>query len=207
MNIYRADQAIPLIEKCLKFLTDENIKFFLPRILVLQCKAFVQLNKPDEAIPICDQALNLDSSEHEANSLKGEAYILKEQYEEAVRFYQKAVDGGFQAHQGLDNAKKLLKMSLRKDYYKILEVEKTATEREIKKAYHKLALLWHPDKNKDNPEADAKFKDILEAYEVLSDFDKRGRYDRGDDLEDPPQQQWNPFGGGFGGFNFQFRHG
>ncbi|XP_072385125.1 dnaJ homolog subfamily B member 6-B isoform X1 [Diabrotica undecimpunctata] len=64
------------------------------------------------------------------------------------------------------------------DYYRVLEVPKTATTSEIKKAYRKLALKWHPDKNPDNmDEATKKFKEISEAYEVLSDDSKRKIYD------------------------------
>ena len=69
------------------------------------------------------------------------------------------------------------------DYYKILGVKKEATEAEIKKAYRKLALKWHPDKNPNNrEEAEEKFKKINEAYSVLSDKDKRRQYDRGGDF-------------------------
>lgn len=64
-----------------------------------------------------------------------------------------------------------------KDYYKTLGVDKKATADEIKKAYKKLAVKYHPDKNKDNPEAEKKFKEISEAYQVLSDPDKRSKYD------------------------------
>ncbi|EAA00464.5 AGAP012194-PA [Anopheles gambiae str. PEST] len=65
------------------------------------------------------------------------------------------------------------------DYYKILDVSRTATEAEIKKAYKKLALRWHPDKNMDNPEeSNRRFKEISEAYEVLSDEKKRRIYDQ-----------------------------
>jgi len=69
--------------------------------------------------------------------------------------------------------------------------------------------MWHPDKNPDNPEATKKFNDIIEAYEVLSDEEKRGKYDRGEDVDTHPQSQgFNPFQGGpFSGFNFQFRQG
>ena len=60
------------------------------------------------------------------------------------------------------------------DYYKILGVKRTANDREIKKAFRKLSLKWHPDKNPDNKEeAEAKFKSIAEAYTVLSDAEKR----------------------------------
>ncbi len=65
----------------------------------------------------------------------------------------------------------------KKDYYSILEIEKNATEDEIKKAYRKLALQYHPDKNPNNPEAVEKFKEIAEAYAVLNDKDKRKMYD------------------------------
>ncbi|KOC61625.1 DnaJ like protein subfamily B member 6 [Habropoda laboriosa] len=65
------------------------------------------------------------------------------------------------------------------DYYKVLGVQRTATGRDIKKAYRKLALRWHPDKNMDNlEEANKRFKEISEAYEVLSDEKKKRVYDQ-----------------------------
>lgn len=64
-----------------------------------------------------------------------------------------------------------------KDYYKILGTSKTATDDEIKKAYRKLAMKYHPDRNKDDKEAESKFKDISEAYAVLSNKEKRQQYD------------------------------
>ncbi len=66
----------------------------------------------------------------------------------------------------------------KKDFYKILGVEKSATAADIKKAYHKLALKHHPDRNPDNKEAETKFKEAAAAYEVLSDADKRQKYDQ-----------------------------
>lgn len=64
-----------------------------------------------------------------------------------------------------------------KDYYKILGIPSGANEDEIKKAYRKMALKYHPDKNKE-PNAEEKFKEIAEAYDVLSDPKKRGLYDQ-----------------------------
>ena len=67
---------------------------------------------------------------------------------------------------------------MKTDYYNILNVSKTASQDEIKKAYRKLAIKWHPDKNKNNLEAEEKFKEISEAYDVLSNEQKRTTYDQ-----------------------------
>lgn len=87
-------------------------------------------------------------------------------------------------------------MAEKRDYYEVLGVSKTATADELKKAYRKKAIQYHPDRNPDNPEAEAKFKEAAEAYEVLSDENKRARYDKYGHagLED------GFGGGGFGGF-------
>jgi molecular chaperone DnaJ len=66
----------------------------------------------------------------------------------------------------------------KRDYYEILGVERNASEEEIKKAYRKLAMQYHPDRNKGDKDAEEKFKEVGEAYAVLSDTDKRARYDR-----------------------------
>lgn len=92
-------------------------------------------------------------------------------------------------------------MADKRDYYEVLGVSKGATDDEIKKAYRKLARKYHPDLNKDNPEAAEKFKEIGEAYEILSDKDKRARYDQfGFAGVDPNYGagQGGGFGGGFG---------
>lgn len=86
----------------------------------------------------------------------------------------------------------------KRDYYEILSVSKTASDGEIKSAYRKLAIQYHPDKNPDNPEAEEKFKEAAEAYSVLSDSQKRAAYDR---FGHQGVGAGSGFGGGFdGGF-------
>ena len=84
------------------------------------------------------------------------------------------------------------------DLYQRLGLKRGATEAEIKKAYRSLAKQLHPDRNKDNPNAAKRFGEVTQAYDMLSDKDKRARYDRGEiDEEGNPKM---PFGGGFGGY-------
>ncbi len=85
-----------------------------------------------------------------------------------------------------------------KDYYKILGVDKKATPEEIKKAYRKLAVKYHPDKNQGNKQAEEKFKEINEAYDVLGDAEKKKKYDELGENWQHYQQQ----GGRDGGFDF-----
>ena len=95
----------------------------------------------------------------------------------------------------------------KRDYYEVLGVDKSASADDIKKAYRKLAMKYHPDRNPGDKSAEEKFKEVGEAYEVLSDADKRSRYDSyGFAGVDP---NFNPnagggFGGGFGGAGFDF---
>ena len=69
-------------------------------------------------------------------------------------------------------------MGSRRDYYEVLGVGKDADDEEIKRAYRKLAMQYHPDRNVGDPEAEVKFKEAAEAYDVLRDPEKRERYDR-----------------------------
>jgi molecular chaperone DnaJ len=103
-----------------------------------------------------------------------------------------------------------------KDYYRTLGVERGASQEEIKKKFRQLARDTHPDANPDDPEAEARFREIAEAYEVLSDPQRRAAYDRGEQFNvgdlfssfgglDDILQQF--FGGGFGGFGGPRRRG
>lgn len=106
----------------------------------------------------------------------------------------------------------------KRDYYEILEITKTASDSEIKKAYRKMALKYHPDKNPGDSEAEEKFKEAAEAYEVLRDADKRQRYDRfgheglrgqaggygGMSMDDIFSNFGDIFGSAFGGFGGGF---
>ena len=103
---------------------------------------------------------------------------------------------------------------MKKDYYEVLGVAKTATKKEIKKAYRKKALEYHPDKNPGDSTAEEKFKEAATAYEVLSDDNKKARYDQyghaafengghgqgGMNMDDIFSHFGDIFGGGFGGF-------
>jgi molecular chaperone DnaJ len=84
-------------------------------------------------------------------------------------------------------------MSTKRDYYEVLGVNKSAAGDEIKKAYRKVAMQFHPDRNPGDKEAEEKFKEAAEAYEVLSDLDKKAKYDR------YGHQAFGPGTGGFGG--------
>ncbi len=91
-------------------------------------------------------------------------------------------------------------MADKRDYYEVLGDSKGASDDEIKKAYRKMAKQYHPDLNPGNAEAEAKFKECNEAYEVLSDADKKAKYDRfGHAGVDPNYGGGGGFGGGFGG--------
>ncbi len=97
-----------------------------------------------------------------------------------------------------------------RDYYQVLGVSKSASADEIKKSYRKLAKQYHPDANQDDPSAQAKFSEITEAYEVLSDPDKRAKFDQfgqhWSKMQGGPAGGHNPFGGGgggAGGFGFE----
>ncbi len=98
-------------------------------------------------------------------------------------------------------------MAEKRDYYEVLGVSKGASEDEIKKAYRKLAKKYHPDLNPNNKEAEAKFKEVNEAFQVLSDKEKRQRYDQFGHAGVDPNFGAGAGAGGFGGFDGGFDFG
>merc|ERR1712183_377748 len=163
-----------------------NAKLYFNRATVA-----AKLKRTAESIADCDKALELDPSYTKALLRRAKSYMETEQYDEAVRDYEKVHKGdrGNQEDRHLlQEAKLELKKSKRKDYYKILAVDKNANEEEIKKAYRKRAMVHHPDRHSGATEAEQmdhehKFKEVGEAYAILTDEKKRRMYDSGQDLE------------------------
>lgn len=152
----------------------------------------------DSAILDCEQAIKLDPTYTKARKTKANALGAAERWEDAVKEWksiQELEPEDRNIAKEVRKAELELKKSQRKDYYKILGIEKNADDQQIKKAYRKLAIVHHPDKNPNDEQAAERFKDVGEAYETLSDPQKRARYDNGDDLMDMSDM----FGGGGGG--------
>lgn len=131
-----------------------------------------QLKLLDRAIADCSRALELEPSYVRARKTLAKALGESGQWEEAVREL-KAVHDANPSEAGIAreirSAELELKKSKRKDYYNILGIDKEAGDGDVKKAYRRLAIVHHPDKNPDDPAAAERFKDIGEAYETLSD--------------------------------------
>lgn len=153
----------------------------------------------DEAIQDFTKSSELNDKYFKAYLRRADTRSLQGDYDGAQADYQKVGDLEPEQRQAMrqkmQECQRKAKLAKKKDYYKILDVSRDATDTEIKKAYRKLALQWHPDKNKDVSEeqkkvADQKFRDIAEAYSVLSDKKKRDMFDQGIDPNDQS-------GGGF----------
>jgi len=119
------------------------------KIYFAGCKANLRLKKAEVAKNMCSKGLEIDNQDVELLINRAEASMLLEDYDAALRDYSTAHEYSPRDQrviEGYQKAQRLQKMANRKDYYKILGVKKTATKREIKKAYRKLAQIYHPDK-------------------------------------------------------------
>ncbi|XP_026277240.1 dnaJ homolog subfamily C member 7 [Frankliniella occidentalis] len=166
--------------------TFTNAKLYFNRATVCS-----KMNKLQEAISDCSAALKLDEKYVKALLRRAKCHTDLNMLEEAVFDYEKAV----QIERTRDNrrllqeAKLALKRSKRKNYYKVLGIDKTASDEDIKKAYKKRALEHHPDRHSnasetEKVEQEKMFKEVGEAYAILSDPKERARYDSGQDLEE-----------------------
>ena len=192
----RMAQAVDLYTQALA--VDPANKGTNAKLYQNRAAARIKLKDAKSAVEDCDAALKLDPSYTKARKTRANALGASGDWDAAVKDLKalgEANPNDSSLKREIRNAELELKKSKRKDYYKILGVEKDASDPEIKKAYRKLAIVLHPDKNPGDNEAEERFKDLGEAYEVLSDQNKREAYDRGDDLMDPAEM----FGGGMGG--------
>ncbi|KAK3944287.1 TPR-like protein [Diplogelasinospora grovesii] len=142
------------------------------KMLHNRANAYRYLGQYDNAIADCDRALALDPGYVNARKAKARALGSAERWEDAVREWkacQEMDPSDDKIAREVHAAERELKKSQRKDYYKILGIDKNADENQVKKAYRKLAIVHHPDKNPGDETAEARFKDISEAYETLSD--------------------------------------
>jgi len=162
-----------------------------------------KLGETDEALTLVNRAVELNGSYLKALLHRAQVHKAKEMFDEAVRDFetaQKIDPRNTHYRKYIQDTKLAAKRAKRKDYYKILGVDKNATPDEVKKAYKKRALIHHPDRHSNATESvqkeqEKQFKELGQAYEVLSDPKKRNRYDAGHDLLDSPD-------GGFSGGDF-----
>ncbi|EZA50946.1 DnaJ-like protein subfamily C member [Ooceraea biroi] len=208
------DTCIDLAQRVLKQEPNEQkVRFTAFHYL---CKCYTANLEPTLAIENCKQALKI-MKEPGVICDSAEAYLAAEMFDDAIRDFKEAleIDPNFQrAKQGMQKAQQRQKLSESRDYYKILGVSRNANKRDIIKAYRKAAQKWHPDNFQEGDEkkrAQKKFIDIAAAKEVLTDDEKRAKFDQGEDPLDPEsgrhQQGFNPFQEfhHFHGSPFQFK--
>eukprot|EP01147_Barroeca_monosierra_P005798 gene5798-9024_t len=198
------------VDKLEKFGIQES--YYISWFAKLRCECLTRLTRSAPALQACNRAAELAPNDAFVLMHRGIVFEQLEDFESSVNDFQRAhelnPDYG-EISEGLKRAQRLLKNSLKRDYYKILGVSRTAQKKEIIKAYRKLAQEWHPDKfesEEDKVKAEKKFMDIAAAKEVLTDPEKRKMFDNGEDPLDAEEererasQRSNPFGHGFNPF-------
>jgi DnaJ homolog subfamily C member 7 len=172
-NEYKAARWQSAIDKYTEALEiDPSNRGTNSKILQNRALCRIKLKQYDNAIADCERAISLDPGYTKARKTKANALGQAGKWEDAVREWksiQELEPEDRTIAKEIRKAELELKKSQRKDYYKILGVEKDADDNAIKKAYRKLAIIHHPDKNPNDEQAAERFKDIGEAYETLSD--------------------------------------
>ena len=192
-----------------------------------RCEALVALRETEKGLEACTTLLELENGDinphmYDVFLHRADLHVMNEDLDKAEADVRKAAElnnnnDRVREYQG--KMEKLRQAASRKDYYKILGVKKTATNAQIRKAFRTMAKKYHPDQlrskemtDKEREKMDQLFRDINEAKEMLMDEEKRRRYDSGEDVTKPQQQQGHPFhgspfhfnfGGGGGGQHFQ----
>ena len=196
------EEAIEEYTKILEF--DPSNKKFNSLILANRALCYQKLNKNVEALRDSNQSIKLNPFYARGYIKRGNVYMELKMFDDARADFQKAKDldpniSGVEGY--LNDANKKAESARKRDYYAILGIDKNADEKEIKRAYKKMAMKYHPDRNSESEEskkmAEKKFIDVNDAYSVLSDPKKRSMYDQGVDPLNPEEAQ----GGGmhFGG--------
>ena len=216
------EEAIEEYTKVLEF--DQSNKKFNSLILANRALCYQKLNKFKEALHDSNQSIKLNPYYARGYIKRGNVYMELKMFDDAKADFQKAkeLDPSATGVEGyLNDAKKQAEKARKRDYYAILGVDKNASEHEIKKAYKKMAMKYHPDRNAESEEtkkmAEKKFIDVNDAYSVLSDPKKRAMYDQGVDPLNPEEAGGGMHFGGdaseilkmfFGGGSpFGFSHG
>ncbi|XP_063836468.1 dnaJ homolog subfamily C member 3 [Ostrinia nubilalis] len=197
--------CIASANKVLKAEDDVTLVVFEARKWLCSCSVKEELYT--EALSECSAALAL---QRDARVLcdRADALLGLDMFDDAIHAYKEALEleeGLQRAKDGISRAQKLQKQSEQRDYYKILNVKRTASKQEIIKAYRRAAQKWHPDSYHGDEKklAEKKFIDIAAAKEVLTDPEKRAQFDAGSDPLDPEAARQAPFHSPF----HHFQHG
>lgn len=200
------DEAIRLYTECLQL--DPGFRTYNAIIYCNRSLAYMKLRKTTEALGDINKSIELNAGNAKAFFRRGEIKTQLKDYEGGLRDFQQVrqIDPKYPGlREKYIECEKNYKKASKKDYYQILGVDKSASVEDIKKAYKKLALKWHPDKNTQTEErkqeAEKKFKEISEAYSTLSDAEKRKKYDMGGDDDMFGNTFDGGFDGGAGGFS------
>ena len=186
------EEAIEEYTKILEF--DPNNKKFNSLILANRALCYQKLNKNVEALRDSNQSIKLNPFYARGYIKRGNVYMELKMFDDARADFQKAKDldpnvTGVDGY--LNDANKNAEKARKRDYYAILGIDKNADEKEIKRAYKKMAMKYHPDRNSESEEskkmAEKKFIDVNDAYSVLSDPKKRSMYDQGYDPLNPEE--------------------